>query len=1120
MADRTASRERPRGVVRRVADPVLIGCFALLLGFPVAAWVAAERQPVVPAPSHAVAVPSGPGAALELRDVPAFEAEPGLAAVLESRSGMRSAVRAALTDAFGAPIGPALFRLVRDFEADIHSTDAVLAEVIPYPFRYPPIDRLLDGVAIDPRTGNDVAALLILAAAPGGASDAIDFEFPNAPEVAFALLDSARAGGDCLPQLNLAFLLSSDRNSRDDDVVREYEAAARACPGDPTPIWLLGQFQSQRAFADDRDADFAGQQLARAERLARPFATFRRLQQRWPRSPLGWAGEADTELRLAYQVDPRQPFGGRLHFRRALALYRAARRVDDDPGLATGEARALAGLGFHGRAADLHAVAVEGAAHRGPPRARHVEYLERAGRFDEAAAAAAALAADPAFAPPRALFPQADDAALLFREDGAGPVSTGSDRLWAVQLNVGPPPGGRGAAGADLSFIPLYRVQPGVTGHDRWCPEWARRRDLVLAGHADEALQGMPEQYRDARPWAQAPCQIDGTSLLRALALLETGDRDAAIASAKEANLGGDRAPAAVLADAGQDLWRFAGDRVRAARIAAEWADGRPLDPDAPDRAGEIAFLEGDYSRAARWFGRAVRTARSAFGGWTTQEARALLKRGVALARLGELDAALAALAEGDEVATRVEAFARDEEFGTGTAELEAAWFSYHARAQAGDVALRARRYARAAEHYESAQERLPALELNLPVLGIDPLVRPEVLHNNRSLAENKAGRLAPALETARRAVAADPANPLFRETEGFALQRLGRRAEAVRAYRIGLASDPTLYPAWNDLGVLLLDQGRTAAAADALRRAVGANDDYAIGWFNLGVAQEDRGRLLAAQGAFGRAIALDERLRDRPHDPIADDAVYITQLDLSKLLPHEWSFAGAQERAPAVAAGFAVVLMLGLRLARGLAVQSTGVARELFDAGRGWLERLPAALRFTPAAVAALATLAVFVWPLLRTGGASLASVLLLAAGVALLVTIVLRARVLAARHAGVTLEHRGWSPAVAFGLAAGAAGAPWAPLPVAVTSRPAPAVHWLGPVLTGAAALGLLILAAWLHVPVTRALGAAALVMAASMLTPIEPLDGAMVGKGAAGLAATLALLGTGVLLLLGLV
>jgi hypothetical protein len=163
--------------------------------------------------------------------------------------------------------------------------------------------------------------------------------------------------------------------------------------------------------------------------------------------------------------------------------------------------------------------------------------------------------------------------------------------------------------------------------------------------------------------------------------------------------------------------------------------------------------------------------------------------------------------------------------------------------------------------------------------------------------------------------------------------------------------------------------------------------------------------------------------------------------------------------------------------------------------------------------------TLLVFLLPLLRSGEATLASTLFLALGVLALVAIVVRGRVLVARQAGVTVRQRGWTPGMAVGLGAAAFGLGWAPLPVVESDRPVPAVHWVGPLATGVAALVLLALGVGLEVPTTRALGTVALVMTASMLTPLEPLDGGHVAKGPAGLAAGLAVLGAAVFFLLGL-
>jgi hypothetical protein len=68
--------------------------------------------------------------------------------------------------------------------------------------------------------------------------------------------------------------------------------------------------------------------------------------------------------------------------------------------------------------------------------------------------------------------------------------------------------------------------------------------------------------------------------------------------------------------------------------------------------------------------------------------------------------------------------------------------------------------------------------------------------------------------------------------------------------------------------------------------------------------------------------------------------------------------------------------------------------------------------------------------------------------------------------------------------------------------------------------AALSLLLFveSAWLHTPLAQAWAVAALIMSASMLLPIGPLDGAHVGK--AGIAAAAGVVGVALLVGLGLI
>ncbi len=447
------------------------------------------------------------------------------------------------------------------------------------------------------------------------------------------------------------------------------------------------------------------------------------------------------------------------------------------------------------------------------------------------------------------------------------------------------------------------------------------------------------------------------------------------------------------------------------------------------------------------------------------------------------------------------------------------AYLSYNARLQAGDTYLRAGRYADALEQYAAARERERVLSGVQPG---EPMRRPEVLDNNQALVEIRVGNRRAALQAIRRAVQADPLNPIFLQNLGLALERLKLSEQSVAAYRAAVDSDPTMFPAWNDLGVVLAGQGRLKEAAVAFRHAVGVRSDYALGWFNLGVALERMGfrHALASEGAFARAFRADPELRGRTRTFVADDDLYFTTLDLSKPLPPKWEFASTQERTPLAVVGLGLALLFGLQFGRSALAPGMGSqAKRWLELGRDSLARLPSAFTSTTAWVAVAATVVVFLLPLLRSQNRSLTSGLLLVIGLMALIVIVLRSRVLVARRAGVTMRQRGWTPGIVVGLGAAAAGLGWAPLPVVETDRPVPAVHWIGPVVTGAVALCLLTLGVGFGVPTTQALGTAALVMTASLLTPIEPLDGSYVAKGPAGVAATLALLAAAVFLLLGL-
>src|SRR5581483_8742171 len=397
----------------------------------------------------------------------------------------------------------------------------------------------------------------------------------------------------------------------------------------------------------------------------------------------------------------------------------------------------------------------------------------------------------------------------------------------------------------------------------------------------------------------------------------------------------GARDPAlASVDDMRQNLWRFAGRFDRALRATVDWARANPGDPLALDRRGEIEFLRSNYRAAASDFAAAaalaskIRLPRSSDPAERSSDlqrrarlalivAQAQLKEGAALELDGRFPQARAALAGADRISSRFTTF--DDPCGApDSVSLPALAVSYHARAQAGETALRMRRYLDAEQLYSLARQRERVLlrvfdthACASPEATGWPL-RPDVLENNEALAQMKLGRFAEAIAAAKRAVAFDPANPIFVQTLGFVLETAGDLAEAVRYYGRVLADDPSDYPAANDLGVALARSDQKRAAVVAFRRAIGSRPRFALAWFNLGVVMGELGpgHLLESQGALARASRLDHHFRNEPRRPTLDERIYFSALDLSKPVPPYWSFGRIQQRA-ALGPSLALILLI-----------------------------------------------------------------------------------------------------------------------------------------------------------------------------------------------------------------
>lgn len=203
---------------RRV-DPVLAISVAWLLAFPVVAALVAAGEPLQ---VDAAALPSAaPTGHAPVRAMPVFAGPRPSYAVLSSPAAMRGALLASAREVLGPREGPALVRLASQpgsLRAPGPGGTPPTAET---PLRFPAVERILQrrlAGALDPRTtaaANDLGALLIDAVTMPEADNSYGGAFPQAGEVAFAVLDRARAGGAWDPQLNLAFTLAAADNPRE-----------------------------------------------------------------------------------------------------------------------------------------------------------------------------------------------------------------------------------------------------------------------------------------------------------------------------------------------------------------------------------------------------------------------------------------------------------------------------------------------------------------------------------------------------------------------------------------------------------------------------------------------------------------------------------------------------------------------------------------------------------------------------------------------------------------------------------------------------------------------------------------------------------------------------------------
>jgi tetratricopeptide (TPR) repeat protein len=977
---------------------------------------------------------------------------------------------------------------------------------VEYPYRYPQLEPVLDAAPPDQFNASATAlgaALTVLAAQPSDFSAKGElFVDLNAGPAAYGVLNRARESGACAPQLDLLLLLASDKLTTAAILSQEEKRAETVCPHDPTAGWLVGQSQLR-----DVPLSFAATGLS-ADTVAHvrtATTTFTTLVGQYPNDAGIIAGLGDSYLRAGTHLLSSEPFAARHDLTSAIVQYNRVSALGDPRDAALGIGRALIGLGQPAEAAKLLEQYAESTLVRGPLLEMLISADESAHDFGAAEAAAKRLdqLGTSAYGDGVAFFPLPSGYSSSALDDASLPLSFGGDRLTGLSTAL-LAPGGAGGSVQDLSFIPLYRNDPGVTATQPYCASWSWRRDAILNGQAAQALTGWPADFTSVRP--NRSCYTYGT--LHGIAQTEAGQKVDPGQKFDGSVFSGDD-----ISDAHQNLLRWAGNLPAARKAAEQWQAATGDKNATPTlRLGEIDYLMHRYNDAASEFALAARRSRLVAPGNDLAVDQAQLDRGAALLAAGRTSEGTQILRPLDQLGTQGFAYQNSQSEGSEDA-VAFATVSYFACEQLADYEREAGDLHAAVEDYTTA------LSWSKQVNGGSG-VRPEALNNNAALAFLGLGQTATAASLENNALASDALDPAFLMTAGFIADRAGNVAKAASYDRQTLQSDPGAFPAANDLGVELSREHHDQAAESALRQAVGANPSYALGWFNLGVLESKRGpaHLMASQGSLAKAYALDSSLKDRRHQMTIDASVYRTALDLSKPLPPKWSFAQLQRPAPAAAAGLLAVVALGFGLAKASGRGGSGVAEHWLDPMSEKLDSVRLLARLRHPALALAVTVITFLLAYLRHATA-VTEVVTYLLGVGVLAATAMTARSTLAFARGVQLQQVSWMPGVALGLVTGALGLPWASLPVIQNSdQDDPRLHLAAPLTLAALSLVLFIESAWTHTPITQSWAVAALIMAASTLLPVGPLDGAHLGK--AGIVTGAGVVGGALLVGLGLI
>lgn len=955
-----------------------------------------------------------------------------------------------------------------------------------YPYEYMEIDSTvaatLDVEAVNTDTDAvlDLTALLTAAAAQ-------EWEYPSpfrsGAAVAYSVLRHALRGAEsCELQLQLAFVVSMGQNVSDANLSTEVEKARDLCPGEPTPLWLRSQVRARNALQES----LFGYRFdaTRPELMAGAVEDLETLREESGDNPLGSAGLADLLLDRADASEDRglRPFQTRTWRRQALDLYAEARTKSADPGLLAGHARALTDLGRFDEAGEvLKSVPDDLSALRG--------FVTMAVRNDQSRGDFSRVLET--LKSTSVLFPNTLELVTgdpdFGRLPGFGRLtaapSTVLDATWAE---------GGGASTLDVSFIPQHRTNWSADG---FCLEVDAINALVLEGRADETDDWTSEAFTTPEDPISGPCLENGFSAQR-LATDSFDDR--------------------------QDLLRWARRLTDAAEVVAVWQDEEPSDYAASQRAGELAYLEGEYASASEHF-------RTGLDLWYSSAESESSPSNYVFTDLdlippqAVLNLQLAAALEGagEQGAARESLVTQIDELDANVSEMEANEVGaarFYALSQLGSLEVEAEKFDEAVERLRDAvstandltrQQDSGGFELSRNHEGdadFSPLRGSQ--ENNLALALARSGDSTEAKAAAAAALTRDPASPIFLDTLAFTHQLAGNSKLAVDAYRAALKADSTSYVSANNLAVLLANEGELGKARELLREALAVAPDYAKAWHNLGVVNAQMRRpFIETQGSFAIAGRLSSSLRGGDSGLLVDSTIYNSGLDVSKALSPTWSYA---RTAHSSNNGFvwSMVLLLALRLAWALGLDRVveAVATRTIAPRTDTPGRRVRVWRQAPSFLALAVSGVVLALPAMQWATGWTAKLLAFVAIFGIVIAPICARWLLASPHSS---RQVGWLPAIGVGGAAALVGVSLAPFPgVDDDSALRRRVAWAAAVTVAALTILFAALAFASAVPLARFLAMAGAALLASILLPIHPFDGKRLQGRFLGIAVTAAL------------